>query len=149
VKLHSRPPLWSYFAIFAGVVLFVLLAALLQKTAVSDVWPFCDKCAQVSRRRRLIGFTLLAIGLSTVAALILVESLSFGSRFLGSGAALLMALLGTVVAVGSWRAASGAVVSEDGGWVTVSKAHPEFAQQVNAHAAAVEAQYGSAQAAVG
>jgi hypothetical protein len=126
VRLISRPPLWALPFLLGGVLLYLVIAYSVRKTATAPAWPFCAQC--VGRRQRLRLAALILSGvtvLSFVAGLALAAQNNMGALF-----ALLVTLVAFVAALvvsgrSKWVVAGRAQVSGDGRWVQV-KACAEF-----------------------
>lgn len=97
-------------------------------------WPFCLWCVRRRRRLRRTAQALFFGGLAVVA-LALVASLLLSGReplliipaLAGFGAAI---AAGFVFGQSSWSHIAGAVVSDDGRWVTFTGAHPQFVAEM-------------------
>ena len=127
VSISSRPPGWSYFLIFVGVLLFVIVTLVLRKTVVAPNWPFCERCKELRSRWIRTGLGLLGgavavlVG-STAIGVAAINDDAVSAPFLIIGNLLFLGglIAGVVVlAQSSWRAVAAAVVSPDGHWVTV------------------------------
>jgi len=144
VQFISRPPAWSYLLIVAGVLLFVIVAIVLRKSATSQAWPFCAECQQHRTKRLAIGWGLMLVGLLLFVAAAVVASNAEVGAVVASGLLLapVVAIVGlSLVARSGWFATAGGIVSGDGAWLQFAKAHPNFAGQANAATAAANQQY--------
>lgn len=131
LALMSRPPGWTYALIFFGALPFVLVTMAMRKTVTAPAWPFCAECAAARKKQ-------LTVGLSIVAAAVLVMIFPFAALPDDSAVAGVLFLLGFLLLVvgaiwslrGGWRFQSAAEVSRDGAYVLVRDAHPQFVQGI-------------------
>jgi len=47
VVFRSTPPPWTYLLILLGVVLFAIVATVLEKRVKAPAWPFCPRCGSL------------------------------------------------------------------------------------------------------
>lgn len=97
-------------------------------------WPFCVRCARRRRRLRRTAQVLFFGGIAMILAAVVAsqllnerEPLLIIPILFGIGAAIAS---GFVFGQSSWSHIAGAVVSNDGQWVTFTNAHPQFAAEM-------------------
>lgn len=138
VDLQSRPK-HDMTPTFGGVfAIAVRTADHLQEIKRVPVqgWPFCAQC--VRRRRQLrrmaqllfFGGIALAVAAGVVSLLLTERQPLLIIPILGGIAAAIGS--GFVFGQSSWSHIAGAVVSNDGQWVTFPSAHPQFAAEMRA-----------------
>ena len=128
VTFQSRLPWWSYLTIFAGLLVFVVVAVVIRKSAKSPAWPFCRTCLE-ERRRNL---TLMWVTIALVVPGIFVVGWLGG--LVSNDQGWLMAVLMVAVVAGlpitavvfgmrgSFERLSGGTVTQDGQLVSVPEA---------------------------
>jgi hypothetical protein len=130
VVFRSRPPSWTYLLIVLGVILFAIVATVLQKRVKAPAWPFCPRCAALRTRRLLVGVGLMVLGV--VAVLVLSGTLPPGSTYgpLVVLAFVVMLLVGLFfIAQSGWAAIASAITSRDGAAVEIRRAAERFVQE--------------------
>lgn len=136
IDLQSRPK-HDMTPTFGGVfAIAVRTADHLQeiKRVPMQGWPFCARC--VRRRRQLrrtaqllfFGGIALAVAAGVVSLLLTERQPLLIIPILGGIAAAIGS--GFVFGQSSWSHIAGAVVSNDGLWVTFPSAHPQFAAEM-------------------
>lgn len=128
---HDRTP--TYGGVFAIAVRTADHLHQIKQVPVQG-WPFCVRCVRRRRQLRRTAQALFFGGIAMVVAAI-VASLLVNEReplliipvLLGFGAAIAS---GFVFGQSSWSHIAGAVVSNDGQWVTFPGAHPQFAAEM-------------------
>ncbi|MDG4820796.1 hypothetical protein O7635_02880 [Asanoa sp. WMMD1127] len=130
VVFRSKPPAWTYLLIVVGVILFAIVATVLQKRVKAPAWPFCRQCAALRTRRMLIGAGLIVLSVVAVIGLsvALPPSSSYGPFVVVAFVALLLAGL-FFIAQSGWAVIASAVASRDGAAVEVNRPAPRFLQE--------------------
>ena len=129
VIFRSKTPAWTYVLILGGVILFAIVAAVLQKRIKSPAWPFCPACAAVRRRRLLIGVGLVVLGVVAVVVVagVMPQGASYGPLLVL--AFVLLLLVGLVfIARASWASVASGFASRNGMAVEVPHPDPAFVQ---------------------
>ncbi|HEY6595602.1 MAG TPA: hypothetical protein VI011_16115 [Asanoa sp.] len=129
VVFRSKTPGWTYLLIVLGVIVFAIVAAVLQKRVKAPAWPFCPRCAALRTRRLLIGVGLvvLAVALVVVAASLLPDSSAAPVAVIAFVALLLAGLI--VIALSSWVGIASGFASRDGTAVEIRKPAPRFVEE--------------------
>jgi hypothetical protein len=130
VLFRSKPPSWTYLLIILGVILFAIVATVLQKRVKAPAWPFCSGCAALRTRRLLVGVGLMV--LAVLAVVVLAGTLPPGSTYgpLVVLAFVVLLLVGLFfIAQSGWAAIASAVTSRDGAAVEVRRAAVRFVQE--------------------
>ncbi|MEH0841715.1 hypothetical protein V6U81_04875 [Micromonospora sp. CPCC 205711] len=139
VLFRSRTPGWVYILLPFGVLVFAIVAAVLQKRVKAAAWPFCAECARLRTRRLLIGLGVVALAI--LGVVVVAVAVPQGSDAAGMIVVLfvfaLLVGLGFVAASG-WGGIASGHVSADGALLQVRKPHPRFAEQAEAIRIAVE-----------
>ena len=145
VVFRSKVPAWTYLLILIAVIVFVIVATVMQKRVKAPAWPFCLKCASLRRRGLLIGFGLLVLGL---AGLIIAAGAPADAPWPGpvALAALVIVFVGLIIAArSSWAMVASGIATRDGMAVEVLRPAPAFAEQAAAHLQAAQQQWAAQQ----
>jgi MFS family permease len=122
VLFRSKTPGWTYLLVILGVIVFAIVAAVLQKRVKAPAWPFCPRCADLRTRRLLIGIGLVV--LSVVAVVVLAGALPADSSYgpLAVVAFVVLLFAGLIfIALAGWAAIASAFASRDGTAVEVRR----------------------------
>lgn len=129
VIFRSKNPGWTYLLIILGVIVFAIVAAVLQKRIKAPAWPFCRECAALRTRRFLVGagIVMLSIVLVVVLAGTMPPDVSYGPLIVLAFVVLL--LVGLIfIARAGWSSIASAFASRDGTAVEVSRPAPAFVE---------------------
>jgi hypothetical protein len=66
ITFQSRTPWWVWITLVAGVLIALLVALLMRKTATAPAWPVCDECRKERRTSQLWACLAGALWLPTV-----------------------------------------------------------------------------------
>jgi hypothetical protein len=143
VQFISRPPVWAYLLLIAGVLPFLIVSLVMRKTATPQAWPFCPQC-QSQRAKGLgigLGLLVLSVVLFVVPFVVAGDSAELGPIGLLFPLSLFVFFAGLLfAALNGWVATAGGIVTGDGVWVQFAKAHPNFAEQASAALASANQQ---------